>query len=119
MRYITCGCAMVNADIFYTFSPRLFHRKKVPLTSVILPLMTLYQYHSLAVYRKNVHDMKSHNIQEITFSCHTKSTKKFPYFFFGRYFFGKKHACGTTIICIQEQEPKENKATSKRLITEA
>lgn len=81
--------------------------------------MTLYQYHSLAVYRKNVHDMKSHNIQEITFSCHTKSTKKFPYFFFGRYFFGKKRACGTTIICIQEQEPKENKATSKRLITEA
>ena len=48
-----------------------------------------------------------------------KVPKKFPYFFFGRYFFGKKHACGTTIICIQEQEPKENKATSKRLITEA
>ena len=81
--------------------------------------MTLYQYHSLAVYRKNVHDMKSHNIQEITFSCHTKSTKKFPYFFFGRYFLVKGAPVGQLLYVYRNKNRKENKATSKRLITEA
>ena len=88
------------------------------MTMIIL--MTLYQYHSLAVYRKNVHDMKSHNIQEITFSCHTKSTKKFPYFFFGRYFLVKRASVGQLLYVYRNENRKENKAaTSKRLITEA
>ena len=82
--------------------------------------MTLYQYHSLAVYRKNVHDMKSHNIQEITFSCHTKSTKKVSILFLWKIFFGKRRACKRQLLDVyRNKNRKENKATSKRLITEA
>ena len=82
--------------------------------------MTLYQYHSLAVYRKNVHDMKSHCIQEITFSPVTqKVPKSFHTFFFGRYFLVKGAPVGQLLYVYRNKNRKENKATSKRLITEA
>ena len=72
IRYITCGCIILKASASLHFLPQGYFKEKVT-HSIRLLLMTLYRYHSLAVYRKNVHDMKSHNIQEITFSCHTKS----------------------------------------------
>ena len=48
-----------------------------------------------------------------------KVPKKFPYFFFGRYFLVKDAPVGQLLYVHRNKNRKENKATSKRLITEA
>ena len=100
--YHMLGCIILKAlPLPYISCLKVISRKKVT-HSIRLLLMTLYRYHSLAVYRKNVHDMKSHNIQEITFSCHTKS---FSCLYDVRYF-GKNHVVVALLLYIKKQEQK-------------
>ena len=103
---------------FPTFFSKVFPRKKL-LYSIQVLLMTLYRYHSLAVYRKNVHDMKSHNIQEITFSCHTKKLfSRLQCSMFDTLVNGVRR-CKTIIIHVKTRYKKADTTRSKRLITEA
>lgn len=117
IRYITLRHIIQNLP-FSTFFSKVIPRKKL-LYSIQVLLMTLYRYHSLAVYRKNVHDMKSHNIQEITFSCHTKKLFSMLQCSMFDTLVNGVRRCKTIIIHVKTRYKKVDTTRSKRLITEA